>query len=149
MEQNYDYLYVYNGPNENSPSFGALTGAYTNLTYEATNPTGELTFKFVSDEAVNASGWNATISCIALGVSDFAKAGFSYYPNPVKDELVLNSKTEVEKVQIYSIDGRMVFEQKNTFSEAKINTAAFAKGTYIVRVAFVEGGTGAFKIVKQ
>jgi len=149
LEQNYDYLYVYNGPDTNSPSFGALTGTYTNLTYEATNPTGELTFKFISDEAVNEAGWNATISCIALGVSDFAKAGFSYYPNPVKDELVLNSKTEVEKVQIYSIDGRMVFEQKNTFSEAKINTAAFAKGTYIVRIAFVEGGTGAFKIVKQ
>jgi len=149
LEIDYDYLYVYNGPTTSSPMFGSLTGSYTNLTFEATNPTGELTFRFYSDGAVNEAGWNATINCISLGINNFAKAGFSYYPNPVKDELILNSKTEVEKVQIYSIDGRLVFEQKNTFNEAKINTAAFAKGTYIVRVAFAEGSTGAFKIMKQ
>ena len=149
LELNYDYLYVYDGPDANSPVLALMNGIMSNVTYTATNATGALTFRFISDQYTNASGWNATISCEALGLNDFDKAGFTYYPNPVNEELVLNSKTEVEKVQIYSIDGRLVFEQKSTFNETKINTAAFSKGTYIVKIVFTQGNTGAFKIVKQ
>ncbi len=148
LEDGYDVLYVYDGPDATFPLLGNVTGAQSNVTFEATNPTGALTFKFESDSNTNEAGWDATLTCIALGRNDFVKAGFSYYPNPVKDELVLNSKTEVGKVQIYSIDGKLIFEKKSAFIEAKINTSSFAKGTYIVKIAFVEGGSGVFKIVK-
>jgi len=148
-ENNYDFLYVYDGIDVNAPLIGTLTGSRTNVSYVATNATGALTFRFKSDQGTSANGWNATLSCEALGVNNFAKSGFAYYPNPVKEELLLNSKEEVEKVQIFSIDGRLVFESKTAFNEAKINTSAFAKGTYILKVAFKEGSTGAFKIVKQ
>lgn len=149
LEFDYDFLYIYNGPTINSPLLATLTGSQTNISFSASNSTGELTFRFVSDEAVNESGWDATINCISLGVNDFAKTGFSYYPNPVKEELVLNSKTEILKATIFSIDGRLIYEQNNTFNQTKINTATFAKGTYILKIAFVEGSIGTFKIMKQ
>ena len=149
LEANFDFLYVYDGIDTNAPLMGTLTGSRTNLSFLATNSEGALTFRFTSDQATGSTGWNATLSCEALGINEFSKLGFDYYPNPVKEELILNSKSEVERVQIYSIDGRLVFEQKNAFNETKINTSSFAKGTYIVKVSFKEGSSGAFKIVKQ
>lgn len=149
LEANFDYLYVYDGIDINAPLLGTLTGNRTNVSFLATNSAGALTFRFKSDIGTVATGWNATLSCEALGINEFSKLGFDYYPNPVKEELILNSKSEVERVQIYSIDGRLVFEQKNAFNETKINTSSFAKGTYIVKVSFKEGSSGAFKIVKQ
>lgn len=148
LESDYDYLYVYDGVDVNSPLLATLTGSRTNLSFVATNASGALTFSFKSDANTVSTGWNATMSCEALGINEFAKSGFTYYPNPVKDELVVNSKQEVEKIQIFSIDGRLVFEHKKAFNETKINTSVFAKGTYIIKVAFAEGSTGSFKIVK-
>lgn len=149
LEVDYDYLYIYDGADINAPLLASLTGSLTNQVFEATNPTGELTFNFISDEAVNEAGWNATIACKTLGIDSFNKNTFSYYPNPVTNELSLNSKAEIEKIQIFSIDGRLIFEQTASVYDTKINTGSCAKGTYIVKLAFKEGNNAAFKIVKQ
>ncbi|WP_163407471.1 S8 family serine peptidase [Flavobacterium ajazii] len=63
LETDYDFLYVYNGPNTSSPLLGTFTGNAlpSSLTSSATN--GELTFRFVSDEIENTPGWIATITC--------------------------------------------------------------------------------------
>ena len=149
LEQDWDYLYVYDGANVNATLLATITGFHTNMTFEATNSTGELTFRFVSDQAVNESGWNATVSCATLGLTAFNKNKFSYYPNPVTRELALNSEEEIEKIQIFSIEGKLIFEQKGSVYETKITTDAYANGTYIVKLAFKEGSTTTFKIVKQ
>lgn len=149
LEANYDYLYVHDGPNVNSPLLATLTGSLTNQVFEATNATGELTFNFVSDQAVNEAGWNATVSCKTLGVDAFNKNLFSYYPNPVTNELSLNSKEEISKIQIFTLDGKLIFDKNSNVTETKINTASFAMGTYIIKLTFKEGKNAAFKIVKQ
>ncbi|PAM91479.1 hypothetical protein B4N84_27920 [Flavobacterium sp. IR1] len=71
LEQDYDYLYVYNGPNTASPLLGSFTGndLPTSLTSSATN--GELTFRFVSDQIYNEEGWVAAITCVPkLAIND-------------------------------------------------------------------------------
>ncbi len=82
VENNYDYLLIYDGPNVSSPlinsnyinvnGFGTApdsswTGAFAPDTITATNPTGALTFVFSSDGSVNQAGWDATIGCISNG----------------------------------------------------------------------------------
>lgn len=61
LESNFDYLYVYNGPNTASPSLGVYTGSTNpgNLTASS----GCITFLFTSDGSVTYAGWQATISC--------------------------------------------------------------------------------------
>lgn len=63
LEADYDFLYVYNGPNASSPLLGTFTGNALppSLTSSATN--GELTFRFVSDQIENTPGWIAAITC--------------------------------------------------------------------------------------
>jgi len=64
-----DTLYVYDGPGTTSPLIGKynnsnpLTGGQNMLQASINNPTGNLTFKFVSNASAEAAGWNAGIIC--------------------------------------------------------------------------------------
>ncbi|GAA4824043.1 hypothetical protein GCM10023331_05650 [Algivirga pacifica] len=68
LEEEFDYLYVYDATTEDE---GALIGAYTGyfetdvLRMRATNVDGALTFKFVSDASVPQEGWEAIVSCVS------------------------------------------------------------------------------------
>ena len=75
MEQNYDKMWVYNGPDVNAPvissgnSDDSWTGApgdsYTadGQSFTSTDATGALTFEFTSDSSVQHDGWEAVVSC--------------------------------------------------------------------------------------
>lgn len=71
LEQNYDYLHVYDGASVAAPLIGSFTGNTTNQndlqTLKATenNPSGCLTFQFFSDGATTLQGWSATVSTAA------------------------------------------------------------------------------------
>ena len=85
MEQGWDGMMVYNGPDTNAPLFdsgstygrtncpnGAWTGApgdtYTadGHSFTSTHSTGALTFVFTSDGFVQHDGWEAVITCAPL-----------------------------------------------------------------------------------
>lgn len=61
IENGFDYLYVYNGPNTGSPSLGTFTGAGSPGSLIASS--GCITFLFTSDFIITAAGWVANISC--------------------------------------------------------------------------------------
>ena len=75
MEENYDKMWVYDGPDANSPvissdnSDDSWTGApgdtYTadGQSFTSTDTTGALTFVFTSDSSVQHDGWEAVITC--------------------------------------------------------------------------------------
>lgn len=151
-----DILRVYDGVNveatELTPTAGLSGNITTNLpTYEATNEQGALTFKFVSDNGVQADGWVADVSCSVLGLNDEnGKAlDFSYYPNPVQDELNFVSKNPFSSIEIYSVDGKKVLANsyKKVYS-TNVSMKQLPKGTYVVVVNF-EGKSTSFKIVKK
>ena len=60
----YDYLIIYDGPNTSSPIIGTYGGSTSPGTITANNPTGQLTFVWVSDSSYPYAGWSATISCV-------------------------------------------------------------------------------------
>ena len=62
-ESGYDYLYIYDGPDNTYPLIGEYDGNTSPGTITATQ-TGQLTFYFYSDGGVVSSGWQATISCV-------------------------------------------------------------------------------------
>lgn len=64
-----DYLSILNGPVQNSPALWSNCTTSPG-TITATNPSGCLTFRFVSDGSVQLPGWSATLSCVpCLGPS--------------------------------------------------------------------------------
>ncbi|MBI2967297.1 MAG: N-acetylmuramoyl-L-alanine amidase [Bacteroidetes bacterium] len=62
LENGYDFLYLYNGPDTLSPLLGSYTGTANPGTITANS--GVLTARFKSDPFVNNSGWAASWSCV-------------------------------------------------------------------------------------
>ena len=62
-ENNWDFLYIYDGGSINATQIGQYCGSNSPGTVVATNPEGALTFLFTSDGSVTESGWTATIRC--------------------------------------------------------------------------------------
>lgn len=67
LENNFDFLYVYNGPSVSSPLLGTFTGTTSPGTITATS--GCITIKFVSDYTVCKAGWVAAMSCTLCPVN--------------------------------------------------------------------------------
>ncbi|NVO02281.1 MAG: gliding motility-associated C-terminal domain-containing protein [Bacteroidetes bacterium] len=72
LENNFDYLYVYDGPSIASPSLGNINGhrvvgTVTESDILVTSSNGYLTFKFHSDSSTPDKGWQATITCVTAG----------------------------------------------------------------------------------
>ena len=65
-ENNYDYLYIYDGSSTNAPLIGEYCGSASPGTVMATNAEGALTFRFHSDSSVAKSGWEAVVRCTGI-----------------------------------------------------------------------------------
>jgi hypothetical protein len=81
LEIDYDYLYIYDGPNTSSPLISTITGTVIPSDIVATNPTGELTIRWTTDIS-NVGAWggfyiNATI-ITPLPVELYYFEGFPY-----------------------------------------------------------------------
>ena len=62
LENNYDFLHVYNGPDVNSPEIQGSPFTGTNSPGTLYGATG-LTFRFTSDSSAQHAGWVANVSC--------------------------------------------------------------------------------------
>lgn len=150
LELNYDFLYIYNGPNEFSPSLtpNGLTGPSTPGVFNSTAFDGSLTFKFVSDALDTRAGWNANITCTGtLGIDDADYLDFSYYPNPTTGRVAMISNTQITDVKVYNIEGRLLFQQKKNDMETAVDISQFSTGTYFFKVSFGELEKN-FKVLK-
>lgn len=61
LENNYDYLYIYDGYNTSASLLGTYTGS--SLPTSITSSMGAVTLKFVSDGATTNDGWGLVYNC--------------------------------------------------------------------------------------
>ena len=59
----------------------------------------------------------------------------SIYPNPAKDRLSIYSGFQFNRVEIFGMDGRMVFEDKNEASQSSTLKLNLDAGMYILKVS--------------
>ena len=76
-ENNYDFLYVYDGTSTSAPQIGNQhSGNDSPGTVTATNAAGALTFRFTSDSSVNREGWAAHVRCLGIPMEVMASASY-------------------------------------------------------------------------
>lgn len=151
LENNYDYLYIYNGPDEFSAPLtpSGLTGTTNPGVFNSTSFDGSLTFKFISDQFENTPGWNATITCTGtLGEESNNFLDFSYYPNPTTGKVTISSKDAITEVAVYNVQGQLLFNQKMNDLNTNVDISQFATGTYFFKLKINEKEVN-FKILKM
>lgn len=82
-----------------------------------------------------------------LGTNDIDNSGFDFYPNPVKNELNITSKSDVRNIMVYNLSGQMVMNSKSMTK--KLDTSSLPAGVYLVKVELENGQIETFKIVKH
>lgn len=143
LEQDYDFMYIYNGPSTSSPLFAtgnALTGTALPGSFTSTHPSGAITVRFVSDPAENGIGWKANFSCAVLAVDDVNTKDNSVniYPNPARNLITITSKDALKSFKIYDEAGRLIkSESALKGTKFDVNISSMQTGNYVVTVETV------------
>lgn len=85
---------------------------------------------------------------VPLGVEELS-LDFSVTPNPVTDQLELNSDSEINKVEILSSSGAQLLTQLMHGSHSTIDVSQLETGVYFVRAFGTDGRIGVLKFIKE
>ncbi len=82
--------------------------------------------------------------CAILSVDDIALHDISIHPNPVVNFVHINSDQEIEKIEVFDVQGRKI---KVEYSKKNINFTSFNSGIYFLKIYTLEG-VSTTKIIK-
>ncbi len=86
--------------------------------------------------------------CATAAVNEAGTKEVSFYPNPVKDFLTINSKKTIETVHVYNIAGQKI-PVSSKLVNGKLDMSRMAPGTYIISTILQGGKNESFKVVKK
>ena len=107
-------------------------------------------YRFNSDEGILNSRFELLFDTSILDVDSFLTPIISIYPNPAKNEVIINSpQAQLEALYWYDAQGRLVYAEQsiNTLSKV-IDVTSLVSGVYIVQVKTVDG-TSTHRIIKE
>lgn len=81
-------------------------------------------------------------------IEDLSILGFTYYPNPTNNSLILTAREKIEKIRVFNIIGQKVLQKDPSNMNVKLDIQKLPVGTYIVQVQ-VADKFGSFKLLKQ
>lgn len=122
-----------------------LTGAFENLTPNTTY------YAYVRTMCGGiSSDWVSTefTTLATAGLNDVAFKGFTAYPNPVKNILMLDSAIAIEKIEVYNVTGQLILQQNIQNTNGQINVEKLATGAYLIK-AYANGSIKKVRFVKQ
>lgn len=103
---------------------------------------------WISGPAFMATGWAVYLDDAVMSVSEVNNSNLTFYPNPVKDVLNLNSKSPIQNVSVYNLAGQKVISNSN-LTNNQINVSSLNSGVYVFRVTLQNGKTETLKVVKK
>ena len=89
-----------------------------------------------------------TVNVTTLGISDYSQMNFTYYPNPVNDQLTINAQTNVDDITVLNMLGQVVLHQSPNRSNCVVDMAALRTGVYFVQVS-IGNKTETVRVLKQ
>jgi hypothetical protein len=75
------------------------------------------------------------VSCSTAGLDDLGMSQFTYYPNPVKDQLTIRAQSNVKDITVFNMLGQVVSSQSPNAKDCLVNMAAMQSGAYFVQIS--------------
>ena len=147
---NYDYNLCLGGKIDGTPISPWLTTTPSNGSITA-GGSQDVTVTVNTNGMGNDSGHTAKLHCFSSdiensevmipvtlavtidAVNDHHKIDITLYPNPVVNDLNITSE-QIETVEIYNMEGRMIYAGRHSGDHVTIPTDNFAAGMYTVKV---------------
>ena len=144
-----------NGAN-NEPLYDGTQNTWIEETIELSDYIGQsilLRFKLVTDVSLVKDGFyfdDLRVHIIenTLDIEDFIEQNFSLYPNPTNDQLNINSQMENYAIDVYTIQGQLIYASQKNNGNIQLDYSNYSKGVYLLKIT-VEGKTQTFKVIKQ
>lgn len=103
-------------------------------------PCGVSDFGEVEDYTINVIS--------AMGVEGFIASSCQVFPNPTNDKINVKSSVEVNRIQIISINGQLVFDEIVNKLDYQIDVSEFVSGMYFIKLETNKGNISKKIIVK-
>lgn len=153
------YVGVNSTTNGGTPSSGTLHGYNVNsnnewhTTYAPSNDVRALEVSLNNEVYLMTDNqWNLAQFSTTLSQDDFQpRNNFKLYPNPVREELFVNSTHDLElkTIEIYDVFGKNIKQVNSAKTLSTINVSSFENGIYFVKLITETGQTSTHKIIKQ
>ena len=91
---------------------------------------------------------NFSITSSSLGINNSQISQFTYFPNPVNDQLTINAQTSVDDIAVLNMLGQVVSRQSPNSLNCLVDMAALRTGVYFVQVS-IGNKTETVRILKQ
>lgn len=127
-----------------------LTRALTNtdpndlqLPYATTNSinfggvrAGSASMSISSHGGSASAGYATNVAFTTLGVEDFSLNASTVYPNPSKGNFTINTKTSLDKINIYTQNGAFIktIEVKAGDTQTQVNVKGLSTGIYLIQL---------------
>ncbi len=87
----------------------------------------------------------------ATNIHEIGKEEIKYYPNPVNNNLFVQYKGNIRKLQIMNMLGQTVKTIKNSTSSRSVNVNMenLSPGIYLIRLVNEKNESGIFKVIKE
>lgn len=108
------------------------------------------TYYFVIDGFGTGTGtFDVSLTDPTLSVESFENENaFTYFPNPVRNELTLSAQKDIQNVSVYNMLGQEVIRTAPNAVESNINMSELSQGAYFVKVT-IDNVTETVRILKQ
>nr|WP_321236554.1 T9SS type A sorting domain-containing protein [uncultured Psychroserpens sp.] len=108
------------------------------------------TYYFVVDGYTTSEGtFDVALSDPTLSVESFENENaFTYFPNPVRNELTLNAQNNIQNVAVYNMLGQEVLRTAPNAIESTIDMNELSQGAYFVKVT-IGNVTETIRIIKR
>ncbi|MBN2215340.1 MAG: right-handed parallel beta-helix repeat-containing protein [Bacteroidales bacterium] len=144
LEEEYDWIRVYDGNYSSSPLIGTYTG---NILPENIKSSGNVLYiHFHSDNSVTKSGWKAGYSVDAPDKStekpgdeiSLSDQNVTVYPNPASNDLIILFENAVKKASIvlYNIQGQIIYSTDKYPMNKKLilDFSEYENGVYFIKI---------------
>ena len=107
---------------------------------------GKVIVKAVSQDGSNVSGQETIYITSAVDITSFDKTITKIFPNPTKSSVVVQSSKDIEQISLYTVDGKMVVNEKHTNS---LNLQKLKNGSYMIKLNYTDQTSEVQLLLKQ
>lgn len=128
--------------------FISILGATTTGNAKQYNPSTMVWQDLIDSETEYAQGIPFEIDGALLSIADNVLDGFTFYPNPTRDIINVNAKSNIENIAIFNVLGQQLINVSPDNVRAKVDMSNLSAGIYVMK-ATVNGSSGSFNIIKR